>query len=100
MAHFGGAALGFWYGKNWAKGQQPLRWLESLIDVLVNWKPIQWKKKSKLKTVHKKSPSDYEYQERKADEKERLNEILDKISRAGYDSLSKDEKDFLFKAGK
>ena len=27
-------------------------------------------------------------------------EILDKISQSGYDSLSKEEKDFLFKVGK
>jgi hypothetical protein len=28
----------------------------------------------------------------------RVDTILDKISRSGYDSLSKDEKDFLFRA--
>jgi len=30
----------------------------------------------------------------------KVDAILDKISKSGYDSLSKDEKDFLFKAGK
>ena len=30
----------------------------------------------------------------------RIDIILDKISKSGYDNLSKDEKDFLFKAGK
>ncbi|MGP8213979.1 MAG: rhomboid family intramembrane serine protease [Bacteroidia bacterium] len=34
------------------------------------------------------------------DKQRRIDEILDKISRAGYDSLSKEEKDFLFKSSK
>ena len=32
--------------------------------------------------------------------KKKIDEILDKISQSGYDSLSKEEKDFLFKVGK
>ena len=31
---------------------------------------------------------------------QQIDEILDKISQSGYDSLSKEEKEFLFKAGK
>ena len=30
----------------------------------------------------------------------RIDNILDKIGKSGYESLSKDEKDFLFRAGK
>jgi len=30
----------------------------------------------------------------------KIDEILDKINKSGYDSLTKEEKDFLFKAGK
>jgi hypothetical protein len=30
----------------------------------------------------------------------RIDIILDKISKSGYDNLSEDEKEFLFKAGK
>jgi hypothetical protein len=29
-----------------------------------------------------------------------IDDILDKISKSGYDSLTKEEKEFLFKAGK
>lgn len=36
----------------------------------------------------------------KSKEQQQIDEILDKISQSGYDSLSKEEKDFLFKAGK
>ena len=31
---------------------------------------------------------------------EKIDEILDKISVSGYESLSQEEKDFLFRAGK
>jgi hypothetical protein len=30
----------------------------------------------------------------------KIDEILDKISQSGYDSLTKEEKEFLFKVGK
>jgi membrane associated rhomboid family serine protease len=36
----------------------------------------------------------------RAEKEEKVNQILDKISRSGYDSLSKGEKEFLFKASK
>lgn len=41
--------------------------------------------------------SDEEYNARRASEQQRTNEILDKISKGGYESLSKEEKEFLFK---
>ena len=31
---------------------------------------------------------------------QQIDEILDKISKSGYDSLTKEEKEFLFRAGK
>jgi hypothetical protein len=36
----------------------------------------------------------------RTDKQARVDAILDKISRSGYDSLSKEERDFLFKASK
>ncbi len=41
---------------------------------------------------------DAEFNAGKKLKEERVNAILDKISRSGYDSLSKEEKDFLFRA--
>lgn len=41
--------------------------------------------------------SDEAYNARKVAEQKHLDDILDKISQKGYDALSKDEKDFLFK---
>ena len=40
--------------------------------------------------------SDEDFNARRQAEKERIDEILDKISKSGYDALSKEEKDLLF----
>ena len=52
-----------------------------------------------MTTVHKK-PNRKTTAKTGATEQEKIDRILDKISASGYDSLSKAEKDFLFKAGK
>lgn len=52
------------------------------------------------------SPEDYyarpktddEFSAEKAENRRRIDEILDKISKSGYDKLTKEEKDFLFKS--
>lgn len=44
--------------------------------------------------------SDDEFNERKAERQRQINEVLDKISKSGYPSLSNEEKDLLFRAGK
>ena len=80
MAHLGGAFLGYMYA-------------------LQLFKPKE--KKAPLKTVYKKKASstnkkDYDKQAKQ----KKIDTILDKISKSGYESLSKEEKDFLFKAGK
>lgn len=52
---------------------------------------------------HKKNVSqmnDREYNEYKKQKDERINKILDKISRSGYESLTREEKELLFKSGK
>ena len=41
---------------------------------------------------------DEEYNLLKAEKQKRMDDILDKISKGGYDSLTKDEKDFLFRS--
>jgi len=54
-----------------------------------------------MKTVHKTSAKHSDKNSSNRSEKQvKIDVILDKISKSGYDSLSKVEKDFLFKAGK
>lgn len=102
LAHLGGAVLGYFYARQLLNGRDIGEGFSRMLTILGNFfKPNE--KKSPLKTVHRKnrsknskSPIDYDKQTRQ----KRIDAILDKISKSGYDSLSKAEKDFLFKAGK
>ncbi|MFC5046374.1 rhomboid family intramembrane serine protease [Aquimarina hainanensis] len=101
FAHLGGALFGYIYALQLKKGNDIGAWFEKWMDSLVSFfKP---KKKSPLKTVHKthktsKNTSRSSRAER-PNQKE-IDAILDKISKSGYESLTKKEKDLLFKAGK
>lgn len=44
--------------------------------------------------------SDWDYNKERADDQKRTDEILEKISKGGYDSLTKEEKEFLFRQSK
>jgi hypothetical protein len=58
-------------------------------------------KKAPMKTVYRKNKAADNKAEYDRQAKQRkIDAILDKIGKAGYESLSKEEKDFLFKAGK
>lgn len=103
IAHIGGALFGYMYAMQLKKGNDIGSWFEKLMDGLVNlFKP---KKKSPLKTVHKSKTSKSSIKTKvvssvKTPNQKQIDAILDKISKSGYDSLTKEEKDFLFKAGK
>jgi len=83
IAHLGGALIGFTYIKQLQKGND---WIAKIGSI--------FKAKPKLKVVSNNSFG-------KSDRKPRQEEIdiiLDKISQSGYDSLSKQEKEVLFRA--
>ncbi|WP_350292254.1 rhomboid family intramembrane serine protease [uncultured Croceitalea sp.] len=101
IAHLGGAALGYFYARQLLNGNDIGAGFTKLLDSFSNlFKPRE--KKAPLKTVYKnksassQSKADYDKQARQR----KIDGILDKISKSGYESLSKTEKDFLFKAGK
>lgn len=97
IAHIGGAILGYIYAYQYLKGKDITRWVSRIIDWSVNiFKP----KPPKMKVKHKKSETDYEYNERRHHETEEIDRILDKIKASGYSSLTQDEKKRLFDAGK
>lgn len=57
----------------------------------------------KMRVGHKKNVTemnDREYNAYKKQKDDRINKILDKISRSGYESLTKEEKEILFRTGK
>lgn len=97
IAHLGGAVFGFIYAKQLDKGNDLGKWLESIMDFFMS--AFKSKKSGPLKTVYKsgkRSTSD----EVSKTKQRKINDILDKISKSGYESLSQEEKDFLFRSGK
>ena len=102
LAHLGGALLGYVYARQLLNGRDIGEGFSNFTKGLGNlFKPL--KKDPPLKTVYKKnrskntkSAADYD----KVAHQRKVDAILDKISKSGYESLSKAEKDFLFKAGK
>lgn len=102
LAHLGGAALGYYYAVQLPKGHDIGEWFGRLLDSLGNM--FKGKEtKAPMKTVYrKKSPASPRARENydKVSHQHQIDAILDKISKSGYESLSKAEKDFLFKAGK
>ncbi len=102
LAHLGGALLGYVYTKQLAKGKDIGSGFEKFADWVAGLFSSQPKsKKSPLKTVHKNKSKAYSTTPKEKDAKQKeIDIILDKISKSGYDSLSKAEKDHLFNAGK
>ncbi|WP_026449763.1 rhomboid family intramembrane serine protease [Aequorivita capsosiphonis] len=101
MAHVGGAVFGYTYAVQLAKGNDIGKWFENFMDWIADlFKP---RTKKPFKTVHrtaqpKTKPS--KPKDSKSDHQKKIDGILDKIGKSGYESLTKEEKDFLFKAGK
>ena len=96
LAHLGGAFLGVVYVLQLRKGIDPgkgINWLLSSIKKLFTPQP-------KVKITYRKPANDIEYNRMKNQDQVRMNEILEKISKSGYGSLSKEEKEILFRMGK
>ncbi|TKG94620.1 rhomboid family intramembrane serine protease [Puteibacter caeruleilacunae] len=95
LAHLGGALWGYWYIVRLRKGKDLSRGFSTFIDKLL----VALKPKSKMKVSYRKGMNDYEYNAQKNYKKDEINKILDKIGKSGYDSLSREEKEILFKMG-
>ena len=93
LAHIGGAFFGYFYTINLRQGRDIGKGFNKIIDFFVT----VFKPRKKLKVTHKKAATEYEYNKIKAEHQARINSILDKISKGGYDSLTKEEKEILFK---
>lgn len=92
FAHLGGALFGFLYVNQ--SSNKEIEFFSSLK---------KWFKRDKknLKTVYKSDNPKPRRTDtnRKSDNQQRIDAILDKIGKSGYDALTKEEKDFLFKQG-
>ena len=94
IAHIGGALYGLWFISEYKKGKLITKGFDKLLDKVFNW----FKRGPKMKVTYKKTGHvDYDYQNKKASQQEQMNQILEKISKSGYSSLSKEEKELLFR---
>ncbi len=92
IAHIGGALVGFLFANYYKQGKDITRGFDRFMDSFAEL----FRKKKKMKVSYKRPVDDYEYNKQKADEQQELDRILDKISKGGYDSLTKAEKEKLF----
>ena len=110
LAHLGGAFLGYIYARQLFKGNDIGEGFSKVMDGVLSMfnsgataaTTRKTAKKAPLKTVYRKQNSSKRSHSvtTKDDYQQKIDAILDKISKSGYESLSKPEKDFLFKAGK
>ena len=99
IAHLGGAFFGFLYAQRLQKGLDIGLPLDNLVEKISQL----FVRKSKIKTVYKRKDTSGIHNQKtslQSDHQRRIDEILDKISVSGYESLSNEEKDFLFRIGK
>ena len=83
IAHIGGALWGYYYSVKYNNGSDLVNSILSYFKKNTNNKPSVKSKK-----------------DNKSFNQDKIDEILDKISDSAYDSLTKSEKEYLFKVGK
>jgi len=100
ISHLGGAAYGYFFVTSFRKGSD---WSAGFNRFVKNITAYFYKSDTKMKVSYsarrKKYKSDEQYNYEKKVSQQQMDEILDKISKSGYESLSKEEKDILFKFG-
>jgi len=94
IAHIGGALSGFLFAYYYRQGKDITRGFDRMMDGIATWfKP----RPQKLRVTHKQPANDLDYNKQKRMEQKEVDEILDKISKGGYESLTSKEKELLFK---
>jgi membrane associated rhomboid family serine protease len=96
IAHIGGALFGYLFILQYKQGKDITRWFSTIMDGIFSL----FKPRKRMRVTHKRVSNEYEYNATKNEQQKNLDNILDKISKSGYDSLTKEEKEILFKMGK
>ena len=93
IAHLGGAFLGYLFAVNIQKGKDITAWFGRFCA----WIGSFFRPKPKMKVAYKRPPTDdHEYNRQRYENQQEIDRILDKISKGGYDSLTRHEKETLF----
>lgn len=102
ISHLAGAVFGFIFIKLLQNGTDLSVIVSKILDFFINL--FKKSPNTPFKKVHKnyKKPTQTTTSRIVTKDKtqQQIDEILDKISQSGYDCLTKEEKEFLFKAGK
>ncbi len=104
FAHLGGALFGLLFAVNLKKGKDITVGFNNLIDKIVSLFSFSSTRRrqpemkvSYQNTKDVREMTDAEFNQNKAEDQKRTDEILEKISKSGYDNLTKEEKAFLFR---
>lgn len=110
VSRLAAAAFGYFYMKSFQTGNDFLGKLIPDFDTIhkkISLLKMRFfihnkieKEKNRHKTTYSKGQSDEEFNERKLSKQKQIDAILDKISKRGYESLTKEEKEFLFNSSK
>jgi membrane associated rhomboid family serine protease len=96
FAHLGGALFGLLSIQNLHSSKNILTKLDGFFSRFTSI----FTREKKVKTTRTRFKTDEEFNSEKRQKQVKMDQILDKISKSGYDSLSKAEKDFLFNQSK
>lgn len=97
LAHLGGAFMGMLFVLQYRKNNDLTKGVSS---ILTKGEKL-FKPKQKIKVTYKGTTvDDVEYNRQRNLKQEEINRVLEKISKSGYDSLTKEEKELLFRMGK
>ena len=93
FSHLGGALAGFFFAKRFHAGKDLTKGINKLIDAITTlFKP----RPKKFKVTYNRVKPDTFYNKQQQDNEKEIDQILEKIKRSGYESLSSDEKKKLF----
>jgi hypothetical protein len=101
VCHLGGMLFGVAYGYEERHGIDITRWFNRMCDALADaLKPRPKMKATRGGKAHVPNDraADHDYNQRQHVQQQRIDAILDKISKGGYDALSAEEKAMLFDA--
>jgi len=86
LSHIGGAIFGVWFAMKYKQGQDITKFLTK----------INFRRKPKMEVhINDFRPYDYDWNKKQKDIQKEIDRILDKISKKGYNSLTRKEKEFL-----
>lgn len=96
FAHLGGAIFGLISIQNLHSSKNILTKLDGFFSRFTS----VFTREKKVKSTRSRVKTDEEFNSEKRQKQVKMDQILDKISKSGYDSLSKAEKEFLFHQSK